>query len=395
MEEIVNKYAKKIIEAKLADNPLVCGLDDEVVWNRNDDSLSILQVVLDNMSINSLICAEPAEPYRTIWQFLTKRYPYLITPGDCETRTFLHDIPVTKTFSSETIIKRLMKRKSAVVAEDDKVRIITFGIVSPEQAFVNFSSVCFAGFVLFFSDYLADLKACLTTSEQDQAFKKSVSLIDWPGKKSPKLIEGPLTDEGQVYRAMIKAGMKTVEYGLVDSYFGNISYRLGDTIYISQTGSSLDELAGCIDPCPIDGSSCVGITASSELVAHREIYLKTENRAIIHGHPKFSVILSMDCDVINCPNDGRCHIKCSQDRYIENIPIVPGEVGTGPRGLCNTLPLAIKGKRGAMVWGHGLFTVAFNDFNVAFKNLLDIENMCRTEYFKRVECLLIHYSLRQ
>jgi len=175
-----------------------------------------------------------------------------------------------------------------------------------------------------------------------------------------------------------------VDYGLVDSYFGNISYRLDQTIYISQTGSSLDELAGCIDPCPLDDSSCAGITASSELVAHEEIYRNTANRAILHGHPKFAVILSMDCSDFDCINRGRCHIKCSKERLIEDIPIVPGEVGTGPTGLCHTLPPAIQGRRGVIVWGHGLFTVATVDFNEAFKQLLEIENMCREEYFARV-----------
>ena len=63
---------------------------------------------------------------------------------------------------------------------------------------------------------------------------------------------------------------------MVDSYFGNISYRDGNTIYISQTGSSLDDLAGCIDPCPVDGSTCAAITASSEYSAHRDIYLGGE-----------------------------------------------------------------------------------------------------------------------
>jgi len=153
---------------------------------------------------------------------------------------------------------------------------------------------------------------------------------------------------------------------------------------ISQTGSSLDELAGCIDPCPLDDSSCTGITASSELVAHNEIYLLTENRAILHGHPKFAVILSMDCDLPDCPNRNLCHIKCTMDRFIHDIPIVPGEVGTGPTGLCNTLPPSIKDRRGSIVWGHGLFTAGKSDFNEPFKHLLDIENMCRVEYFNRV-----------
>ncbi len=106
--------------------------------------------------------------------------------------------------------------------------------------------------------------------------------------------------------------------------------------------------------------------------------------AILHGHPKFSVILSMDCEKRDCPLEGQCHIRCADARFIEDIPIVPGEVGAGPHGLCHTLPPAIQGRRGAIVYGHGLFTVARNDYNAAFMNLLKIERMCRDRYFARL-----------
>ena len=387
MEQLVRKYAQKLVAAGLAENPLVCGMDDEVTWNRPADEIPVLEQVLAGMNINSLICVEPAAPYLTIFRFLTDRYPETITPGDCETRTFLHDVPVISDFKSASILTHLRRRKSVVVASGNSIRLITFGGVSPEQAFVSLSSVCFSAFVLFFADYLADCRQGMITEEQQQAFDGVVGQLAPPHQTPPVLETGPLGSEQQIYRAIIEAGRFTVEYGLVDSYFGNISYRLGQTIYISQTGSSLDELAGCIDPCPMDDSSCAGITASSELVAHDEIYKNTDNTAILHGHPKFAVILSMDCSDFECVNRELCHIKCTKKRSIEDIPIVPGEVGTGPTGLCHTLPPAIQNKRGVIVWGHGLFTVASDDFNEAFKHLLEIENMCREEFFARVRRL--------
>jgi len=387
MEQLVKKYAQKLVAAGLAANPLVCGLDDEVVWNRPDDDIPLLEEVLTGMNINSLICVEPTAPYLTIFRFLTSRYPETITPGDCETRTFLHDVPVIRDFVSVAILTHLRRRKSVVVASGDTIRLITFGGVSPEQAFVSLSSVCFSAFVLFFADYLADCRQGTITEVQQQAFDKVIEHLEPPHKMTPILEAGPFSSEQQVYRAIVEAGHFTVDYALVDSYFGNISYRLDQTIYISQTGSSLDELAGCIDPCPMNDSSCAGITASSELVAHDEIYKNSDNSAILHGHPKFAVILSMDCSDLDCINRGQCHIKCSKKRSVEDIPIVPGEVGTGPTGLCHTLPPAIQNKRGVIVWGHGLFTVANEDFNEAFKSLLEIENMCREEFFTRVRRL--------
>jgi hypothetical protein len=121
-----------------------------------------------------------------------------------------------------------------------------------------------------------------------------------------------------------------------------------------------------------------------EFTAHRQIVVNTGMKAILHGHPKFSVILSMDCPKEDCDLRGQCHIKCREPRFVADIPIVPGEVGTGPRGLCNTLPPAIQGRRGAIVYGHGLFTVAEDDFNIAFANLLDVERTCREIYFAKL-----------
>jgi len=384
VEKLVGKYAGKIVAAGLSEAPLVCCLDDEIYWNRADEASPVLERVMAGMNVASLVCAEPAEPYRTILRSLTRRHPELITPGDCETRTFLHDLPVSSRFAAEAILPHLLRRKSVIVAEGDTVRIVTYGTVSPEQAFVTLSSVCFSCFVLFFGEYLADLKAGRASGEQHESFAAARALLDPQQQAPPRLAAGPFTAEADVYRAIIEAGLYTVHYRLVDSYFGNISYRLGDTIFISQTGSSLDELAGCIDPCPMDGSSSAGITASSELSAHSEIFHRTDRRAILHGHPKFSVILSMDCDEQDCALRGSCHIKCTKERFIDDIPVVPGEVGTGPTGLCNTLPKAIAGRGGAIVWGHGLFTTAREDFNEAFRTLLEVENRCRDLYFERV-----------
>ena len=384
MKALVAEYAARMQAAGLAPAPLVAGLDDAVVWNRNGPETATLEAVLAGMQVSALVCAEPAEPYRTILGHLAARHPRAITPGDCETRTFLHDLPVVQRFAPDAILERLRARKSVIVADAHRLRVVAFGTVSPEQAFVTFSSVCFAGLVLFFSDYLSAARAGSTTADQRASFTRAAAALGPLRSGPPDLRRGPFTREAEVHEALIEAGRHTVDYGLVDSYFGNISYRLGETIYISQTGSSLDALAGCIDPCPMDGSSCAGITASSELAAHHEIFRRTDNRAILHGHPRFSVVLSMDCEAADCTCRGRCHVQCPQDRWIADVPVVPGEVGTGPTGLCRTLPPAIAGRRGAIVWGHGLFTVGVDDFNTAFRHLLEIENMCQQTYFERV-----------
>jgi ribulose-5-phosphate 4-epimerase/fuculose-1-phosphate aldolase len=174
-----------------------------------------------------------------------------------------------------------------------------------------------------------------------------------------------------------------VQRGLVDSFFGNISYSNGDLLYISQTASSLDELAGCIDPVPFENSSTVGITASSELVAHRTIFETTGCRAILHGHPRFAVVMSMLCDEkASCPITD-CWRDCPKVRLLGGTPVVAGEIGAG--GIAKNVPPVIGGPGRAIVYGHGVFAIGRNDFREAFQALVDVENWCRTEYFRRFD----------
>ncbi|MFO7966881.1 MAG: class II aldolase/adducin family protein [Archaeoglobaceae archaeon] len=382
MEELIDKYSQKLVEQELADEKKILfgARETEITWNRWDQRCEELEKIFDSLNINSLLLAQPAEPYRSVIEYLMRNSDGTIHPSDCETRTFLHDLPVTPKFDSESISQILRGRKSVITGEG----IVTFGTVTPEQAFVTFSSVCFACFVKFFSDHLNYSKQNKVPEDMKKAFNKVVPNLKYYPHSFPQLMKRPSCEE-DVYRAVKEAGKLTVDYNLVDSYFGNVSFRMGDTIYISQTASSLDELEGHIDPCPLDNSSCAGITASSELSAHRQIVMDTDNRAILHGHPKFAVILSMDCDWTDCEYQNVCHIKCPHERFINDIPIVPGEVGTGRYGLCNTMPPAIKGRRGAIVYGHGLFTVGKEDFNEAFENLLNIEKMCKELYFQKLD----------
>ena len=383
MEELINKYTKKLYNQGLTkkDSPLFGVMDTEIIWNRKSNDAKILKILFTHLNINTLLFSEPAEPYKSIMNYLTDKYLKVINPDDTETRTFLHELPVINKFDPGLIIKVLKNKKSVIVKNRG---IVTYGTISPEQAFVTYSSVCFACYVKFFSDYLKYRKSNKINIKIEKTFSKINDKINLLPDSFPPLIKNP-SKEKNVYKAILQAGKLVVDYKLVDSYFGNISYFLNNIIYISQTGSSMDELESCIDPCPIDNSSCAGITASSEFSAHKQVYLNTGNKAVLHGHPKFSVILSLDCDLKDCKFRGECHIKCTKNRTVNDIPIVPGEVGTGEYGLCNTMPKAIKGKRGVIVYGHGLFTTGKNDFNEAFNNLLQIERECQKEYFERIK----------
>jgi len=55
--------------------------------------------------------------------------------------------------------------------------------------------------------------------------------------------------------------------------------------------------------------------------------------------------------------------RCPEKRLVGDVPIVSGEVGTGPYGLCHTVPAAMAGRQGVIVYGHGVFTMGRQDFN--------------------------------
>jgi len=392
MKNLIEKYSNKLVAQGVCDanEPLLGGLDSEIIWNKSSNKIKELKIVTQELNINSILFSKPAEPYLSIINFLTENLlttDNAIFPEDCETRTFLHDIPVIAEFNSQQIVTALKKRKAVII--NDK-GIVTFGIVSPEQAFISYCSVCFACFVKFFTDYYYNSKAGIENYHQKSIIIKSIQIYNefLTNYKNPiPLSNGPFLNKEDIIKGIIHAGKLVVDYRLVDSFFGNISFRLDNTILISQTTSSLDELAGNIDPCPMDNSSCVAITASSELSAHKDIYIKSDKKAILHGHPKFSVIMSMLCDFNHCTTKGNCHLKCPEKRFIGDIPIVPGEVGTGTYGLSKTLPPAMQNRRGAIVYGHGVFTVGQHDFTDAFFNLLDIEKMCMKEYLTVIKIL--------
>jgi ribulose-5-phosphate 4-epimerase/fuculose-1-phosphate aldolase len=341
----------------------------------------MLEQVFAGLNINSLLACRPAEPYASIIDYLAEHGGDAIHPRDTETRTYLHDLPVVREPGAPALIAALRRRKSAIVPGG---HVVTFGTVSPEQAFVAYSSVCFACYVKFMSDCLTARRGPGIAVEARRILERALPLIDRPPAMLPPLARGPFEDEAAAHAALIEIGRITVEHRMVDSYFGNLSYRHGDTLLISQTACALDELEGCIDPCPLDGSSSTGITASSELSAHLGIVERTGCRAILHGHPKFAVIISLDCDRPGCDNAHRCHTHCDQPRTIDDVPIVPGEVGTGRYGLHRTVPPAFEGARGVIVYGHGLFTIGDIDFTDAAVDLFAIEGRCIDEFLRLV-----------
>ena len=383
MHDQIDRYSAKLAADRAAEPDRIgfAVQDDILITAGNRELAALAGETLSRLSCLALVAARPTLPFA---DFLVQRAgagESCIVPRDTETRTFLHDIPFLRHAELEEdagarLARMLGNRKGAVV---EGVGIVANGAVTVEQAYINYSSVFHSTFVKYLEDLLRE---GIRLPEERAALDRFRS--EWLR---------PLTAEGLSFRTgapssssvileeLERVGRYTVERGLVDSFFGNISCRDGEIIYISQTAASLDNLAGCIDPVPMDNSSTTGITASSELLAHRRIYEATGARVILHGHPKFAVVMSMLCDEAHCPVTD-CWKDCPHVRFLGDTPVVAGEIGAG--GLAKRVPPVIGGPGKAVVYGHGVFTTG-DDFSEAFRLMVGVENWCREEYFRRLE----------
>ena len=382
MLDQIAKYTAKLTADHAADQERIAfaAQDDLLITAGNPELAHLAGATLSRLSALALVAACPALPFADFLVGRAGAGETAIIPRDTETRTFLHDIPFLRRdqlYDPPEQAARLLANRKGIIIEG--IGIVATGMVTVEQAFINYSSVFHSTFVKYLEDLLADGFLLPGEREAVDHFRK-----EWLRPLHAEGLEfaaAGLSGHGEILAELETVGRYTVQRGLVDSFFGNISCRAGERIYISQTAASLDELGGCIDPVPMDNSSTTGITASSELLAHRRIYESSDARVILHGHPKFSVVMSMLCAEETCPvND--CWKDCPKVRLLGDTPVVAGEIGAG--GLAKRVPPVIAGPGKAIVYGHGVFTIG-EDFGEAFRAMVDVENWCREEYFRRLD----------
>ena len=150
------------------------------------------------------------------------------------------------------------------------------------------------------------------------------------------------------WQEIARFGKKIVLAGLTSSRFGNISTLQGDRIFITCTGSMLDELdeaqvveVDLIGPCPLDR------TASSETCVHRAIYQSTSATAIIHTHSPYAVALSLIEKTTVEPIDSE------GKHFLGAMPVVEG--GFGSNDLAKSVSSALRDSQACIARGHGVF----------------------------------------
>jgi ribulose-5-phosphate 4-epimerase/fuculose-1-phosphate aldolase len=385
MHDQIAKYTAKLISegSSQAGRIAFAAQDDTMISDGEPALASLSESVLSRLNCLALAAAAPSLPFA---DFLVQRaacHEHGIVPRDTETRTFLHDIPIVRkneigSDPAETFADLLGNRKGIVV---EGIGIIASGALTVEQAYINWSSVFHSTYIKYLEDLLDNGFMLPGEEEAFDRFRRELYLP--LSSEGLEFRQGPLLEKKVILEEIARVGWYTVQRRLVDSFFGNISYSNGELIYISQTAASLDELSGCIDPVPFENSSTVGITASSELGAHRAIFETTGCRAILHGHPRFTIVMSMICNEKELCHVTDCWKDCTKVRFLGVTPVVAGEIGAG--GIAKNVPPVIGRSGAAVVYGHGVFSIGMTDFREAFQSLVDVENWCRLEYFRRID----------
>ena len=383
MKEEIAKYSGRLLADRSAEPGGFAFLaqDDRLIATGDPWMARLGERVLSRLSCVGLLVARPSLPFSEYLVGRAPRAESAVIPRDTETRTFLHDIPFLRREDlggdPAPALARVLSARKGVIAEG--IGILAVGPLTVEQAYIHYTSVFHAVYVKYLQDLLTE--GIRLPGEAEGFSDFSERWLRPPSCDGLSFREGPLVDRGEILEEIAAVGRYTVERGLVDSYFGNISCFADGVIYISQTAASLDSLRGCIDPVPMEHTSTTGITASSELPAHRRIYESGRARTILHGHPRFSVVMSLFCEEPSCPVKD-CWKECRKVRFLGETPIVAGEIGAG--GLAKQVPPVVASHGRAIVYGHGVFTVGERDFAEPFRAMVDVENRCREEYFRRL-----------
>lgn len=171
-------------------------------------------------------------------------------------------------------------------------------------------------------------------------------------------------------------GKKVVQANLCTSFFGNISCRFGDTIFITKTETMLDELTvDDIVQVDLSRKSENDKVASSELIVHREIYMNTNFKRVIHTHSQFSTLMDY--------NDYYVSFDYSEVLpFLENVPVVIGKSGT--ELLAKNVSEALKENSITIVKGHGVFSAA-ESFKLCFIYLTALEHCAKDKYLRELK----------
>ena len=153
----------------------------------------------------------------------------------------------------------------------------------------------------------------------------------------------------RIYEQFKEIGRDLYDAGMISSHGGNLSVRLGDRVVIKRRGAMLGRLKPHdLVETRLDKNDSGVTLASTELLAHRTIYIKTPALAICHCHPRTAIAFSLTRDEI-VPIDNEASY------LLKKVPVIWEEFASGTPEMANKLADALQSYKIVMLRGHGSF----------------------------------------
>ncbi len=179
-----------------------------------------------------------------------------------------------------------------------------------------------------------------------------------------------------LHDGLIMIGQKLFQLGLNNSHSGNLSVRRASSIYISRTGSMLDQLTS-------KDIICVGMipnpkrdqAASMELIVHRSLYLADNDIcAVVHAHSPYSVVMAEGKDVV-IPYDAEGQY------FLSSIPVISVANCIASQQVANSIINYVADVHAIIVERHGVYSWGKN-LEEAYHYLSVVESACRINYLR-------------
>jgi L-fuculose-phosphate aldolase len=174
----------------------------------------------------------------------------------------------------------------------------------------------------------------------------------------------------RIYEQIRDIGRDLYVQGMISSHGGNISVRVGDRVIIKRRGAQLGRLKPSdLIETSIEKNDSGVVLASTELLVHRNIYMKTPALAVVHCHPRTAIAFSLSRDEI-VPIDNEASY------LLKKVPVVTEEFASGTPEMAHKVADALQQYKIIMLRGHGSFATG-QTLEEAFHWSSTLEEACQ------------------
>ncbi len=157
----------------------------------------------------------------------------------------------------------------------------------------------------------------------------------------------------RLYGVFRQVGEDLFHHRLISATAGNFSVRTKEGFLITKSGVQKGRLTPeDLVEVPLEGPFPPG--ASVESVIHREVYLRTPARAIVHAHPRVAVALSLHLDSL-------VPLDLEGQYYLKEVPVLAPKTVSATLEAALAVAEALKDRRACLLRGHGAFAIGLKE----------------------------------